>query len=106
MNKSALSTGGIEVLKERKELTFDLCIISCRGFDSQCSYDTTSDTALIKKEALRKSRFKRLVSDSTKFGKTNTFKSADRKDYDAVISNISDEEALQLKKAGIKIYNK
>lgn len=106
VNKSALSTGGIEVLKERKELTFDLCIISSRGFDSQCSYDTTSDTALIKKEALRKSRFKRLVSDSTKFGKTNTFKSADRKDYDAVISNISDEEALQLKKAGIKIYNK
>ncbi len=106
VNKSALSTGGIEVLRERKELTFDLCIISCRGFTTECSYDTTSDTALIKKEALRRSRFKRLVSDNTKYGKTNTFKTANRRDYDAVISNITDDEIRILRRAGIKAYNK
>lgn len=106
VNKSALSTGGIEVLKERKELSFDLCIISCGGFDLNSSYDTTSDTALIKKEALGRSKFKRLISDSSKFGKNNTFKTSDRRDFDAVISNVSDEDIALMRKAGIQAFNK
>lgn len=106
VNKSALGTGGIEVLKERKELTFDLCIISCHGFTTECSYDTSSDTALIKKEALCRSRFKRLISDNTKYGKTSTFKTANRCEYDAVISNVTDDELMLLRRAGIKAYNK
>ncbi len=86
---------------------FDLSITSCSAVDANGSYESTLESAEIKKIAMDRAKKHVLVFDRTKIGTVTTFCAAPLQYYDIIITNASNKEAEVLRKLdkGIKITN-
>lgn len=100
---AVLGSATIEMLNNCR---FDLALTSCAAINSEGSYEVSLDTMKIKKTALYNSKKRILIFDNTKIGTTSPFRTAELRDFDALITDADDDALSTLRNCGVPIYNK
>lgn len=89
----AMSIDGFKTLSR---MHADICFIGTDAFDEKCVYSTSDLKASIKRKMIDNSRYRVLVSDSTKFMKEGLFSFYDLLDFDSIISDRQNEKLNRL----------
>ena len=84
---NTVSATGAWTAKQVNEFHFDLLISSCSAIRENEVLENTADQKEIKQNALRKSSYKILLADHTKFTANAVYKSSETADYDLVITD-------------------
>jgi len=84
---NTVSATGAWTAKQVNEFHFDLLISSCSAINGRDVLENTGDQKEIKQNALRRSGFKILLADHTKFASSAVYKSSETNDYDLVITD-------------------
>ena len=100
------SVSGEMTCEALKEFRFDLMLCSCAQMDVRGCYEQSQEAALLKKVVLANSRMKILLVDETKLGNNATYRTADAKAFDAVVTNADDMTVQQYRQNGIRMFNR
>jgi len=95
----AMSIDGFKTLSR---MHADICFIGTDAFDEKCVYSTSDLKANIKRKMIDNSRFRVLVSDSSKFMKEGLFSFYDLSDFDSIISDRQNEKLNKLLGEGLE----
>ncbi len=87
-----LEITGSKALEDLNNYRFDIAIVSCASILDSATFETSENTAAIKKRALENSKFKILLADKTKVGRGALFKTLNLEDYDMIVTDAKNEE--------------
>lgn len=88
-----------------RRFSVDLMLSSCAAITGGRTYEHSLDTMQLKRRAFEISRMRYLLVDSSKLSLNATYCTRDASDYDAVITNASDEQAAALRASGARVLN-
>ncbi len=83
---SSIATTGSYTIRQIEEFSFDLMLLSCAAVTDGEIYESSLDQKEIKLTALKRSKKRILLVDSSKFSTKATHKVANLEDFDMVIS--------------------
>ena len=98
---NTVSSTGSFTSRQIEEFSFDLMISSCAAVQGAEVYESSLEQKEIKTAAMKRSRYKILLFDSTKSTSYGAYKIADLKDYDVVVTNTPPCEKIM--ESGVKI---
>ena len=84
---NTVSATGSFTARQLEEFSFDLMISSCAAVVGNEVFERSLEQKEIKNAAFRRSKYKILIFDSTKYNASHTYKSGKLSDFDLVVSN-------------------
>lgn len=87
-----LELTGSKALEDLNNYHFDLAVVSCASILEKATYETSENTAAIKKRALENSKFKVLLVDKAKVGRGALFKTMNLEAYDMIVTDAKNDE--------------
>ncbi len=87
-----LEITGSKALNDLNNYRFDVTIVSCASVIDHATFETSENTAAIKRKALENARFKILLVDKTKVNRAALFKTFNLEDFDMIITDAKNEE--------------
>lgn len=102
-----MSTSGPITAENINNFNFDLMIQSAAFVDKNGAYENEYQTALLKKIAREKSRYRILIFDKTKLEKNAPCKSSSLNNFDFIVTDLNNEEIETLRNGDDKLvfYN-
>ena len=85
---NTISATGSWTTRQLNDFSFDLMLSSCAAVIDGAAFERSLDQKELKRMAFKKSKFRVLVIDHTKFGAHGTYRMADLNEYDFVVSDI------------------
>lgn len=98
-----LEITGSKALEDLSNYHFDVAVVSCASILDKTTYETSENTAAIKKMALKNSKYKILLVDKSKVGRGGLFKTLNLEDYDMIVTDAknADLEAFMTMKNNV-----
>ncbi len=90
---NTVSATGAWTAKLVSEFHFDLLISSCYAIVGSDVLESSADQKEIKQNALKRSKFKILLADHSKFTRSSVYQSSETDDYDLLITDRSPADA-------------
>lgn len=87
-----LEITGSKALEDLNNYRFDIAVVSCASIIDSSTFETSENTAAIKKRALENSKYKILLADKTKVGRGALFKTMNLEDYDMIVTDAKNDE--------------
>ena len=87
-----------------KEFRFDLSLFSCSGVNSNGIYERSIETAQLKHELLKKSKFNMLVATENKFSSEGSYRICELEACSCIVTNAPDERVSALREH-VTVYN-
>ena len=84
---NTVSSTGSFTSRQIEEFSFDLMISSCAAVRGDEVYESSLEQKEIKSAAMKRSKHRILLFDSTKYGASGAYKISNITDYDTVVSN-------------------
>lgn len=103
---NSYATNGNFATDMLEHFRFDLMICGAAGVKPDGTYERSRETMEVKRVAMERSEKKILLVDSSKFKNNFLYRVSPLENFDAIFTNLSDEEIAPYKEKGIKIYNK
>ncbi|MBQ9265700.1 MAG: DeoR/GlpR transcriptional regulator [Bacilli bacterium] len=103
---NSYATNGNFATDMLEHFRFDLMICGAAGVRPDGTYERSRETMEVKKIAMERSEKKILLVDSTKFKNNFLYRVGALEEYDAIFTDLTDEEIAPYKEKGIKIFNK
>lgn len=83
----------------------DVMLASCSAFNKDGTFELSLDTRTLKQVGFKVCKKRLLLVDSTKIGKTGTYKTQDLSDYDMIFTDAKDDVLAPLKETKAKFFN-
>ncbi len=87
-----LEITGSKALEDLSNYHFDIAVVSCASILDKATYETSENTAAIKKMAMMNSKYKILLADKSKAGRGGLFKTMNLEDYDMIVTDAKNDD--------------